>query len=271
MNMKYASLVFMTLFTLSGLKAQEEKILPVAQEMPVLRACAEVKDLSERKICSDEKIREHVSQHLEYPAAAKAAGEEGFVVVRFVVDEKGKTSDFEVVEDPGYGMGEAAIKAVGKCGKWEPGRNMGKAVKVRMAVPVRFVLPESPDAPAARPDVYVVVDQRPRFHDCLMGDDLAAEQCTFERIMQYMKENLVYPEEAGKKNIAGTVIVKFVVDEQGVVNNPVIEEGIGAGCDAEALRLVKAMPAWTPGKVNGQNVKTEMTLPFKFALPTEKE
>jgi TonB family protein len=236
-----------------------------------LRACADIEDSSERKICSDEKVRECVADHLEYPAEAKAAGEEGFVVVQFVVDEKGKTSDFQVVEDPGFGMGAAAIKAVDKCGKWEPGRNMGKAVKVRMAVPVKFVLPEAPDGPTATPDVYVVVDQRPRFNGCAQEDDTAAEQCTFERVIQYMNENLVYPEAAGKQNVSGTVIVKFVIDEQGAVKNPTIEEGIGAGCDAEALRVVKAMPAWTPGKVNGQNVKTEMTLPFKFALPTEKE
>jgi protein TonB len=54
------------------------------------------------------------------------------------------------------------------------------------------------------------------------------------------------------------------------VTNPVIEKGIGAGCDEEALRLVSAMPQWTPGMQDGKPVKVSMKLPFQF-IPTEKE
>jgi protein TonB len=66
------------------------------------------------------------------------------------------------------------------------------------------------------------------------------------------------------------VIVKFIIDETGKVTNPVIEKGIGAGCDEEALRLVSAMPQWTPGMQDGKPVKVSMKLPFQF-IPTEKE
>lgn len=85
-------------------------------------------------------------------------------------------------------------------------------------------------------------------------------------LMQFMGENLKYPSQAKEKGVEGTVIVSFVVKADGSVSNPEILRGIGAGCDEEALRVVKAFPNWTPGEKDGKKVNTQMQLPVKYKL-----
>lgn len=85
-------------------------------------------------------------------------------------------------------------------------------------------------------------------------------------LMTFMSENLKYPEQAREKGIEGVVIVSFVIQKDGSIANPEILRGIGAGCDAEALRVVKSFPNWTPGEKGGKKVNTQMQLPIKYKL-----
>ncbi|MEN2282486.1 energy transducer TonB [Algoriphagus sp. SE2] len=85
-------------------------------------------------------------------------------------------------------------------------------------------------------------------------------------LMTFMSENLKYPSQAKEKGIEGTVVVSFVVQADGSVANPEILRGIGAGCDEEALRVVKSFPNWTPGEKDGKKVNTRMQLPVKYKL-----
>ncbi|WP_051287286.1 energy transducer TonB [Algoriphagus mannitolivorans] len=83
---------------------------------------------------------------------------------------------------------------------------------------------------------------------------------------QYMIDNLKYPETAKEKGIEGLVLVAFVVKSDGSVENIEIIRGIGAGCDEEAKRIVAESGKWTPGRLDGESVNTQMTLPIKFKL-----
>lgn len=272
--MRYLCLVAIAIFILNADLSAQDKVFPVAQEMPALKDCREIGDAGERRACSEEKIAAGLHKHLEYPEAALEQRIEGYVIVRFTVDEKGKTSDFVAEENPGFGMGEAAIEAVQKLGKWEPGKNRGEEVKVRMSVPVRFALPDKEEKieTVKRPDVYVIADRMPRFQGCGdAADESGAQACTFEKIMQYINTNLVIPEAARKAGAEGDVVVKFVVDTEGKVKDAKVVESLGKGCDEEALRLVNEMPTWVPGMMNdGQKVKVELTLPFRFVI-SDKE
>lgn len=271
MNAKSYFLAFAFIMIYHFVAGQGETILAVAQEMPALPACAQEQDFGRRRDCTDAHIATLLAKHLKYPAQAKQAGAEARVLVRFVVTEKGKATDLQVEEDPGYGMAAAAIKAVKKFGKWVPGRNMGKPVKVRMSVPVRFDLPPAPEPYVAPPDIYVHAEQMPRYESCNLPDDLEARNCTLGAVSSYMRQHLVYPEEAQKQNVSGTVITSFVIDETGAIKDAVVERGLGAGCDEEALRLLRAMPKWVPGREGGKAVKVRMTLPVQFTIPVEKE
>ncbi len=87
-------------------------------------------------------------------------------------------------------------------------------------------------------------------------------------MLKFIAETIVYPKAAIETGITGTCYVGFIVEKDGSVTNPNILRGIekGADCDAEAIRMVKAMPKWTPGKKQGRTIRVTFTLPIKFTL-----
>ena len=92
-----------------------------------------------------------------------------------------------------------------------------------------------------------------------------------EAMMTFLRDNLKYPAELAEQNIQGRVIVQFVVDKEGNVTNPTVMRSVDPQLDAEALRVVKAMPKWTPGKVGGKAVNVKYTLPVTFALSAKND
>ena len=87
-----------------------------------------------------------------------------------------------------------------------------------------------------------------------------------EALYAYLNKNLQYPELARESNITGTVVIKFVVEKDGSITKASILREIGGGCGKEALRVVKNMPKWKPGKKEGHAVRSEFTLPVTFEL-----
>lgn len=87
-----------------------------------------------------------------------------------------------------------------------------------------------------------------------------------EALYKYLGENIKYPELARTNGITGKVYIGFVVEKDGSITKATIKREIGGGCGAEALRVVKGMPKWKPGKQSGKAVRTEFTLPVDFQL-----
>lgn len=83
---------------------------------------------------------------------------------------------------------------------------------------------------------------------------------------QYLSKNLKYPTQARRMGIEGTVIVVFVINTDGSIQDVEVLRGIGGGCDEEAVRVVSEAPKWTPGKQRGRPVRTRMRLPIRFKL-----
>jgi TonB family protein len=84
-------------------------------------------------------------------------------------------------------------------------------------------------------------------------------------LFDYLNQNLVYPKQAKKAGIQGNVNVNFVIDEEGFVRDVNVSQGIGGGCDEEAIRLIQDMPRWKPGiDILGEPVKCTMHLLVKF-------
>jgi TonB family protein len=88
---------------------------------------------------------------------------------------------------------------------------------------------------------------------------------------KFIIQNIKYPEAAKKKGIQGKVFVNFTVEKDGSISDAKVTKGIGSGCDEEALRVVKLMPKWIPGKIKGKPVSVRVTLPVMFALDGDKE
>jgi TonB family protein len=86
------------------------------------------------------------------------------------------------------------------------------------------------------------------------------------RVNKFLSEAIRYPRKARKDKIEGRVIVKFVVNTSGTITNPEIISSPSDLLSAEALRVVKSMPPWQPGKHDGKPVKVFYTLPINFKL-----
>ena len=86
------------------------------------------------------------------------------------------------------------------------------------------------------------------------------------KMYEYLGKNIKYPQIARESGIQGRVFVNYVVEPDGSVSNVKVLRGIGGGCDEEAMRVVKAMPKWKPGKQRGKAVRVSYTLPVVFKL-----
>ncbi|MBQ3876796.1 MAG: TonB family protein [Prevotella sp.] len=87
-----------------------------------------------------------------------------------------------------------------------------------------------------------------------------------QALMQFLYENIRYPEAAQTAGKQGRVVVQFVVEADGTVSSAKVVRSISEDLDAEALRVVNAMPRWTPGKYKGKAVRVKYTLPVSFRL-----
>ncbi|MFC2101706.1 energy transducer TonB [Bacteroidota bacterium] len=86
----------------------------------------------------------------------------------------------------------------------------------------------------------------------------------------YLRRNMTYPKEAVDKGIQGVVMVVFVVEADGTITNAKILQGIGGGCDEEALRVTRGMPIWSPGKRSGRPVRVMVKMPIVFGIPKKQ-
>lgn len=85
-------------------------------------------------------------------------------------------------------------------------------------------------------------------------------------LMRYIAQNVKYPKSAQENGTQGIVVVQFVVDADGSVTNAHVITSVDPYLDEEALRVIKSMPRWTPGKLNGKPVRVKYTTPIKFRL-----
>jgi TonB family protein len=103
-------------------------------------------------------------------------------------------------------------------------------------------------------DVYTIVEE------------IASPANEFKVFYEELSMQIKYPEQARKMGVEGKVFIEFVVNADGSLSDFVVLKGIGAGCDAEAIRVISQSKNWNPGKQRGQAVKQRMVLPVIFAL-----
>ena len=200
---------------------------------------------------------------IKYPEIARKAGIEGTVLLDVVVDTNGAVADVTVKNGIGGGCDEEAVRAA-KTLHFTPGYTDGKPVRMKIVLPIRFVLPPPPHGEEVvkvqEPEIYQVVEHMPTFEGC-PDPDPAAQMVCLNRLGSKIK----YPEIARKAGVQGVVHVSFVVDEYGNVVNPTVARGIGADCDQEALRVISEAK-FTPGRQDGEAVKVQMSIPIQFSL-----
>jgi TonB family protein len=106
-------------------------------------------------------------------------------------------------------------------------------------------------------EVFIIVEEMPEFPG---GQD---------KLQKYFEEKVVYPEEAKSKGIKGRVFVTFVINKEGEKENVRVVRGVHPYLDKEAVRAVKEMPLWKPGKQRGKPVKVSYTVPVNFGVESK--
>ncbi len=103
-------------------------------------------------------------------------------------------------------------------------------------------------------EIFTAVEQNPEFPGGI------------SEMYKFLGNNIKYPASAQRANVAGRVFVKFVVEKDGSIGNVEVLKGIGFGCDEEAIRVIKSMPKWNPGRQNGKNVRVFYNMPVVYKL-----
>ena len=85
-------------------------------------------------------------------------------------------------------------------------------------------------------------------------------------LFEYLSKNIKYPADAEKKKVEGKVFVTFVVDSDGKITDVSLLKKVFPSLDAEAIRVISAMPNWIPGRQKGQAVRVKYTVPIMFRL-----
>ena len=213
-----------------------------------------------------QKLLEFIETNLVYPQEAIDAGIEGKVYVGFYIEKDGAISDAQVLRGIGYGCDEEALRVIGLMPKWIPGKQRGQCVRVRYMLPIKFELSNHVEKPVLYEyvapevgevenydmvDVYTIVEQKPEFP----GGQ--------EALDKYIKENYKFAEILNEYQIdvSGRIFVYFIVETDGSISNVKVLRGLEEHFDEEAVRVVKSMPHWIPGKQNGQPVRVAFTLP----------
>lgn len=93
-----------------------------------------------------------------------------------------------------------------------------------------------------------------------------------QEMFKYIQENLIYPKLALKKQIQGRSICQFIVEKDGSISHiQVVRSSGNKSLDRAAIRVIKTMPKWTPGRLQGKIVRTTYVIPVNFRIPnTEK-
>jgi protein TonB len=110
------------------------------------------------------------------------------------------------------------------------------------------------EEPKKESEVFTYVEQEPTFPG---GEDA---------MMAFLGKNIKYPAQAKEAGIEGQVVVQFIVNEDGDISDVKVVRSVAGGCDAEAMRVVRSMPKWKPGKQNGRAVRVLYNLPIRFKL-----
>ena len=233
----------------------EENIFPKLEESDRVTPPQDVKKDKERVVYTVAEVMpefpggmaammKFLGDSINYPIEAKEKKIQGRVVITFVVREDGVVVDPEIVRGVEDSLDKEALRVVSAMPKWVPGKQDGKAVNVKYALPITFRIPEEQ-----------VVYKEAEFP----GGE--------EEYYKFISKNIKYPEKARLAGAEGDVVAFIVIDVDGNVSALSVN-GENTYLKDELARVVKLMPKWKPAeKEDGTKVESKYPLPvlFKFA------
>lgn len=230
-----------------------ETVVMVDQEDPVF----EIVDQMPQYPGGQAALMKYINENIKYPVNAFEKKIQGRVILQYVVNTDGSLSNIKLVRSVDPDLDAEAIRVISGMPKWIPGKHKGETVRVKYTIPVQFKLSKEDikktEIVADENGIYEITNKMPEFPGGQKG------------LMEFLNTNIEYPKSAKERSVQGRVIIQFVVSETGEVQDPVIVRSVDPELDAEALRVIKISPKWTPAEVTGVGpVKCKYTVPVTF-------
>ncbi|MFV0536489.1 MAG: TonB family protein [Dysgonomonas sp.] len=253
--MNYILHIFLGLFLFQGLLMANEKsdTIYTAKRNKLYKkyvgATPFYVDKDPRFMGDSKVIEAFFNKHLVYPDSVDRKSLDGnTVLLKFIVTDRGVVRDVSVLEGLHPAYDDEAIRVMNLL-PMIAGEKKGTPVSAEIIYRLTFK--------ELKPKAQPKLDKMPSFK----GGEVA--------MRNFIHRNLRYPKEAQKNQIEGRVVIRFIVSEDGKIEEPEVVSGIDAECDDEALRVINAMPKWNPGVHEGKPVAVYFNLPIHFRLGKE--
>lgn len=216
------------------------------------------------QIALDRFVRKHLRHSISRKMSSRGI-HSGYVYVRFHVSRSGHIRNARVTRSSHRSLEKEALRIVDLFPLWHPARRNGRAIDTWHTCKLRFTFKRDIGVirPPHRPSV------PPRLHNRRVMD-FTETMPVFPggnlELTKYIRRHVQYPYIARSRRIEGRVYVRFIVNEYGRVTSPTIIRGIHSSLNAEALRIVRNMPRWTPGYHRGRAVSVYYIVPVDFYL-----
>ena len=252
----------------------------LVEEIPVFPGCENEED---KRACFNTMIEKHISKHFRYPKEAEEKGIEGRVSVLFFIAKNGSIQGLRT-RGPSKVLEEEAVRIIHLLPSMKPGRNQGKPVNVPFSVPIHFKLStRSSDKTFNEDEIrntessigslfkdaykntipFSSIDEAPSFTE--IPSSLDSKESFHKRVLQHIRKNFRYPEEAQELGVQGRVVVLFTVGKDGEVKN-IRTRGPHESLKTEAVRIISKLPKMNPPKHKGDLVDMVYFVPITFKL-----
>ena len=192
-----------------------------------------------------------LSDNIKYPEIAKTNKVEGETLLSFIIEKDGSISEIEVSKSLTKECDEEAIRVLKLMPKWESGKDKkNKPIRFKMNIPISFLLTNNEGGDS----IYYECEEEPDYDGGVTS------------LMNFIAENIRYPNIAKENGDQGKVIMTFVVEKDGSLSNFKIIKSVSKECDEEAIRVIKLARKWKPAKQNGEFVRFQYFMPLTFRL-----
>jgi len=218
-----------------------------------------------------EQFREFIKEMLVYPEKERVAKIEGTVTVGLRVTKEGKSEKIRILKSVSEGLDDEAVRIVSLL-LWTPAENSGQKFDEDKKIDIDFDLKkyhrctktrgyDQFDYPHQPVDTSLQIYEKQQTTE----KPKPVYAGVYKHFDEFILNNMSYPDAAIKQSISGTVELFFVVEPSGLVSNIRVTKSMGAGCNEEAIRLLRLMK-WQPGISHNLAVRTAITLSITFKL-----
>ena len=197
-----------------------------------------------------------LAQNINYPPEVMKLGIQGRIIAQMIIRSNGKVSDVKIIRSLHPDLDKEVVQALEAMPQWKPGKKNGKAVNMKMTIPVNF----NPGPPPASQNT----EQKTNDKICETPDIFPEFPGGLKKLKKYIQKHIIHWKSSQTQNEQSRVITTFIIREDGSISDVKVIQGGSPALTAEAYRIISQMPKWKPGQQGGKPVSVRMTLPINF-------